>query len=93
MTTMNRVLAGLLAGVVALATGCATLGGKGSDTDSKPTPAAPTNGGAGLDPNPEHNVPGSPAGIDGDPITAPGNPAAPMNSPPPGAIPPSSPTR
>lgn len=89
----KSLLMGLLTGALVLGTGCATMGGKGSDTDTKPTPAAPTNGGPGLDPNPANNVQGSPAGIDGNPITAPGNPAAPMNSPPPGAVPTPGPTR
>jgi hypothetical protein len=52
----KSLLMGLLAGALVIGTGCATMGGKGSDTDTKPAPSAPTNGGAGLDLNPANNV-------------------------------------
>ena len=85
MTKTKLLLAGLLTGAVALGTGCATTATR--DTDP-PTPAStPGIGGAGLDPNPDHNIPNAPNGIDGDPLSNPGTPAAPTNAPDPdGAV-------
>ena len=85
MTKTKLLLAGLLSGAVALGTGCATTGSQ--DTDSRTPTPAPDTGGAGLDPNPDHNIPNAPSGIDGDPLNPSNDPNAPTNAPiPDGAV-------
>ena len=77
MKTANGIWMGLLVGAMVLGTGCKTM----STGDTRPTPSAPDTGGAGLDPNPDHNIPNAPGGIDGDPMNPNNNPNAPVNSP------------
>jgi hypothetical protein len=83
MARTKSWLAALLTGAVALGTGCATMGAR----DTRPPDSAPDMGGSGLDPNPDHNIPNAPNGIDGNPLnTPPSPPAAPVNSPTPGGV-------
>lgn len=64
MTKAKLLLTGLLTGAMLLGAGCATTRSQASDP-------APGTGGAGLDPNPANNVPGTPTSVDGAPVNAP----------------------
>ena len=73
MTKARLLLTGLLTGALVLGAGCAT-------PRSQPPPA-PDTGGSGLDPNPDHNVPGAPTSAGASPINAPVGPQAPIDAP------------
>lgn len=67
MSKTRGWVVGLLVGAMALGSGCKTM----SNRDPGAEPMPPGTGGAGLDPNPEHNVPGSPMNPASAPINAP----------------------
>ena len=50
---------GMLSGVVLLGAGCKTMAA-GTGPDHREPAPPPTMGGAGLDPNPDHNMPNGP---------------------------------
>jgi|GEM_PF-6330030 len=58
---MTRILlAGCISALVVLGAGCKTMATKDTGTDQTTPPSPPAMGGAGLDPNPDHNVPNGP---------------------------------
>ena len=78
MSKTRLLCAGLLVSAMMLGTGCKTMaaGERGS-------PQTPAMGGSGLDPNPDHNIPNSPTGIDASPFNS-DTPGGELPSPLPG---------
>lgn len=66
MSKTRGVCAGVLLGAMLLASGCRTMA-----TREAPSPQTPAMGGAGLDPNPDHNIPDAPNGVGASPLNTP----------------------